>query len=251
MPAASSLLPWFAPRLSRPMIGVLNNLGHEMHYTRGEVLYESPGFFRPLMLVRRGIVARALMDPLHADPLLVSLSGPRALCGSCETLYVQDRMVRRHWCMTSVDVHVVNADLLLRICDQNPLWQRELSNYSAICALSDRLGMLVTHATSLEERLGVLMIASSLSTDSEFLERFRDPSVEWVPLPVLPSMHVARFFFLPIERRYVEFSSGGYKRIPYVGGRTKFCYLDRDLPLFGIVSNQFYERLQQPNPVSP
>ena len=107
MPAASSLLPWFAPRLSRPMIGVLNNLGHEMHYTRGEVLYESPGFFRPLMLVRRGIVARALMDPLHADPLLVSLSGPRALCGSCETLYVQDRMVRRHWCMTSVDVHVV------------------------------------------------------------------------------------------------------------------------------------------------
>lgn len=180
MPAASSLLPWFAPRLSRPMIGVLNNLGHEMHYTRGEVLYESPGFFRPLMLVRRGIVARALMDPLHADPLLVSLSGPRALCGSCETLYVQDRMVRRHWCMTSVDVHVVNADLLLRICDQNPLWQRELSNYSAICALSDRLGMLVTHATSLEERLGVLMIASSLSTDSEFLERFRDPSVEWV-----------------------------------------------------------------------
>lgn len=125
MPAASSLLPWFVPRLSRPMIGVLNNLGHEMHYTRGEVLYESPGFFRPLMLVRRGIVARALMDPLHADPLLVSLSGPRALCGSCETLYVQDRMVRRHWCMTSVDVHVVNADLLLRICDQNPLWQRE------------------------------------------------------------------------------------------------------------------------------
>ena len=168
MPAASSLLPWFAPRLSRPMIGVLNNLGHEMHYTRGEVLYESPGFFRPLMLVRRGIVARALMDPLHADPLLVSLSGPRALCGSCETLYVQDRMVRRHWCMTSVDVHVVTA------------------------ALSDRLGMLVTHATSLEERLGVLMIASSLSTDSEFLERFRDPSVEWVPLPVLPSMHVAK-----------------------------------------------------------
>lgn len=161
MPAASSLLPWFAPRLSRPMIGVLNNLGHEMHYTRGEVLYESPGFFRPLMLVRRGIVARALMDPLHANPLLVSLSGPRALCGSCETLYVQDRMVRRHWCMTSVDVHVVNADLLLRICDQNPLWQRELSNYSAICALSDRLVCMVTHATSLEERLGVLMIACS------------------------------------------------------------------------------------------
>ena len=35
----------------------------------------------------------------------------------------------------------------------------------------------------------------------------------------------------------MEFSSGGYKRISYVGGRTKFCYLDRDLPLFGIVTS--------------
>ena len=53
MPAASSLLPWFAPRLSRPMIGVLNNLGHEMHYTRGEVrsLYR---------LVDRGLFAEVV-----------------------------------------------------------------------------------------------------------------------------------------------------------------------------------------------
>lgn len=57
MPAASSLLPWFAPRLSRPMIGVLNNLGHEMHYTRGEVLYESPGFFRPSMHVAKVLLS--------------------------------------------------------------------------------------------------------------------------------------------------------------------------------------------------
>lgn len=54
MPAASSLLPWFAPRLSRPMIGVLNNLGHEMHYTRGEVLYESH------RLVDRGLFAEVV-----------------------------------------------------------------------------------------------------------------------------------------------------------------------------------------------
>ena len=36
------------------------------------------------------------------------------------------------------------------------------------------------------------MIASSLSTDAEFLDRFRDASVEWVPMPLLPSMHVAK-----------------------------------------------------------
>lgn len=186
-----SLLPWFAPKLSPSMMGVLNSLGHEVRYTRGEVVYESPGFFRRLMLVRRGIVARALMDPMHSDPLLVALSGAGALCGSCETLYVQDRMVRRHWCMTSAEVLVVNADLLLCICDQNPAWQRELSHYSAICAVCDRLGLLITHATTLAERLGVFTITSALAGDPTFLNRFRDASVEWVPLPVLPSMHVA------------------------------------------------------------
>ena len=51
MPAASSLLPWFAPRLSRPMIGVLNNLGHEMHYTRTRSLYR---------LVDRGLFAEVV-----------------------------------------------------------------------------------------------------------------------------------------------------------------------------------------------
>lgn len=187
----NALLPWFAPKLSRSMIGVLSNLGHAVKFSRGESVYESPGFFRRLMLVRSGIVARALMEPVRPDPLLVSLSGPGALCGSYETLYLQDRMPRHHWCMTSVEVSVVNADLLLRICDQNPVWQRELSHYSAVCALGDRLGILITHATTLEERMGVFTIAASLASSPNFMEHFRDPSIEWVPLPVLPSMRVA------------------------------------------------------------
>lgn len=94
MPAASSLLPWFAPRLSRPMMGVLNNLGHEMHYTRGEVLYESPGFFRPLMLVRRGIVARALMDPRTRTRSLYRLVA-RGLFAEV----VKHFMYRIEWCV--------------------------------------------------------------------------------------------------------------------------------------------------------
>ena len=95
------------------------------------------------------------------------------------------------------------------------------------------------------------MIASSLSTDSEFLERFRDPSVEWVPLPVLPSMHVAKVLLSANRAKIRGVLQRWLQEDTVRSGRTKFCYLDRDLPLFGIVSNQFYERLQQPNPVSP
>lgn len=143
MSLTSAFLPWFAPKLSRSMRGVINNLGHRTVFMRGERIYESPGFFQKLMLVERGVVAKALLDPFHKDPLLISLSGPGAFCGSYETLFLQDRMQRRHWCMTTTEVVVANADLLLRICDQNPSWQRELSHYSSICAVSDRLGLLL------------------------------------------------------------------------------------------------------------
>ena len=58
------------------MRGVINNLGHRTVFMRGERIYESPGFFQKLMLVERGVVAKALLDPFHKDPLLISLSGP-------------------------------------------------------------------------------------------------------------------------------------------------------------------------------
>ncbi|MDO5530427.1 Crp/Fnr family transcriptional regulator [Sutterella sp.] len=191
MKSTSPFLPWFAPRLSRAMAGVLQSIGHRTVFMRGERIYESPGFFQKLMFVRRGIVAKALVDPFHEDPLFLSLSGPGALCGSYETLYLQDRMQRRHWCVTTTEVTMVNADLLLRICDQNPAWQRELSHYSSVCAVSDRLGMLVAHSTTLEERLGVLLIVCTHVGSPDFLDRLRDESVEWIALGALPSTRVA------------------------------------------------------------
>ena len=190
MSSAGPFLPWFAPKLSRAMRGVLSNIGHKAVFSRGERIYESPGFFHKLMLVERGIVAKALMDPFHADPLLLALSGPGALCGSYETLYLQDRMERSHWCMTSTSVIIVNADLLLRICDQNPVWQRELTHYCSVSAISDRLGLLVVHSASAEERLGMVLIASSAVVCEDFLERLLNPNVQWVVMEALPSMRV-------------------------------------------------------------
>lgn len=191
MSLTSAFLPWFAPKLSRSMRGVINNLGHRTVFMRGERIYESPGFFQKLMLVERGVVAKALLDPFHKDPLLISLSGPGAFCGSYETLFLQDRMQRRHWCMTTTEVVVANADLLLRICDQNPSWQRELSHYSSICAVSDRLGLLVTHSATVEERLAIFLVANSISANQDFQDLLREGVVEWVALSVIPSLRVA------------------------------------------------------------
>lgn len=191
MTSSTSFLPWFAPKLSRSMLGVLRNLGHRTTFMRGERIYESPGFFQKLMVVEHGVVAKALIDPYHEDPLLLSLSGAGALCGSYETLYLQDRMQRRHWCMTTVQVFMVNAELLLRICDQNPVWQRELAHYSSVCAVSDRLGLLATHSSTIDERLGVFLVACSIAGSTDFARGLSNPSVEWIPVNTLPSMRVA------------------------------------------------------------
>lgn len=186
----TSFTPWFAPKLSQALCSVIRNIGHRISAPRGETLYESPGFFQKLMLVEEGIVAKALLDPFHADPLLLSLSGPGALCGSYETLYLQDRMTRQHWCMTSARVIVVNADLLLRLCDQNIEWQRELGQYCSRCAISDRLGFLVAHNTSPEERLGVFLVATSMIEVPDFYDRLLSSGIEWLALGALPSAKV-------------------------------------------------------------
>ncbi len=188
-----AFLPWFSPSLSFSMAAVMQSLGHAVVFRRGEVVYESPErFFGKLMFVRRGIVVKALMDPSHDEPLLVTMSGPGGLCGSYENLYMHDRMPRRHWCMTTTEVLMVNSELLLRICDQNQAWQHELTNYSASSALSDRLGLIVNHSGTRDARVGTFLILCAMQYDAEFLKKLMSPGVEWVPLPVLPSRHVVR-----------------------------------------------------------
>lgn len=185
------ILPWFSPKLSLSMAGVMYGLGHSVVFRRGEVIYQTPGFFSKLMFVRRGLVVKALMDAHHEDPLLISMAGPGTLCGSYETLYLPDQMPRQHWCMTTTEVLVVNAELLLRICDQNAVWQKELYSYSAACALADRCGLLINHSVDLEKRLGVFFLLCASSLDAGFLEGLTTPTVEWLGLSLPPSRRVA------------------------------------------------------------
>lgn len=187
MTSPSYVLPWFSPKLSQSMSGVMNGLGHAVTYRRGEIIYEAPGFFSKLMFVRRGVVAKALLDVERETTLFWSASGPGTLCGSYESLYLPDHMPRRHWCMTTTEVLVVNAELLLRIADQNSDWQRELSNYSSLCSLADRTGMIVNHALPLEERLGAFYVLFAAQFDRSFFHSLADERMEWLALETPPA----------------------------------------------------------------
>ena len=115
----SEIFPWLSPRLSQSMRFVLTGIGHPQRFARGEVIYSAPGFFGTLMYVRSGFVVKALLDPVRDEPLLLSLAGAGALCGSYENLYVRDRMPRKHWCLTTTEVLIVNQELLLKITSGN------------------------------------------------------------------------------------------------------------------------------------
>lgn len=193
MNQAPTILPWFSPRLSPSLTAVLQGLGHAVRVPRGEFVYRSPELFGRLMYVRRGLVVKALLEPNHDDPILMTLSGTGGLCGSYENLYVRDHMSRAHWCVTTSELLVVNAELLLRICDQHAEWQVELSNYSSASALSDRLGLIVNHVLSPRERLGVFWILCAQQFDKEFVRKLATPGIEWVVSPVVPPRRVAAF----------------------------------------------------------
>ena len=181
----TKIQPWYSPRLSQSMMGVLNALGHTVYRKRGDEIYSSPGFFDKLMFVRQGVVAKALLDPIREEPLLLSLSSKGALCGGFENLYVRDRLSRRHYCLTNTELLVVNKELLLRIADQNPEWHRELSNYSSVAALCDRLGVLANHSGTVAQRLGALLLLLLNDERPEQLIHLKNPSVEWVELPFI------------------------------------------------------------------
>lgn len=156
------VIPWMSPCLSQSMSFVLAGIGHPMKFRRGDVIYTSPGLFGNLMYVRSGFVVKALLDPVRDEPLLLSMAGPGALCGNYENLYVRDRMPRRHWCLTSTEVLVVNQELLLKIADQNPEWQHELSGYSSVSSICDRMGMFLNYSGGRGAPRRIIIVDASL-----------------------------------------------------------------------------------------
>lgn len=215
------ILPWFSPRLSQSMVGVLSALGHTVTRSRGTTIYSSPGLFDKLMYVKSGFVAKALLDPIREEPLLLSLSARGALCGGFENLYVRDRLQRRHYCLTTTEILIVNQDLLLRIADQNPEWQRELSGYSSVSALCDRMGVLVNHSGEVEERLGALLLLMLNEQAPEQMEYLSTPTVEWVELPFMPGLKTISILIdagVPAVRAVIE-KWAAVRAVRYRAGR--------------------------------
>lgn len=182
----SEIFPWLSPRLSQSMRFVLTGIGHPQRFARGEVIYSAPGFFGTLMYVRSGFVVKALLDPVRDEPLLLSLAGAGALCGSYENLYVRDRMPRKHWCLTTTEVLIVNQELLLKITDENYEWQRELAGYSSTSALCDRLGMYLNYSGSVEERLGALLLLMLQGENPVVASNLVSKGIEWIELSFFP-----------------------------------------------------------------
>lgn len=180
------VIPWMSPCLSQSMRFVLTGIGHPVQFRRGEVIYASPGLFGSLMYVRSGFVVKALLDPVRDEPLLLSIAGPGAFCGNYENLYVRDRMPRRHWCLTSTEVLVVNQELLLKIADQTSEWQHELSGYSSVSSICDRMGMFLNYSGTVEERLGALLLLMLHSERPSVMANLFAKGVEWVELPFYP-----------------------------------------------------------------
>lgn len=79
--------PWLSPKMSQSMIGVMNGLGHNVQYGRGEEIYTSPNLFERLMFVRSGVVVKALQDPVRSEPLMLSLSCA-GLCVAALRIYM-------------------------------------------------------------------------------------------------------------------------------------------------------------------
>lgn len=196
----SEILPWLSPRLSQSMRFVLAGIGHSQRFARGEVIYSAPGFFGTLMYVRSGFVVKALLDPVRDEPLLLSLAGAGALCGSYENLYVRDRMPRRHWCLTTTEVLIVNQELLLKIADENYEWQRELAGYSSSAALCDRLGMYLNYSGSVEERFGTLLLLMLQGENPTVASNLVAQGIEWIELSFFPDkLTIARLLGCKFE----------------------------------------------------
>ena len=95
-------------------------------------------------------------------------------------------MPRRHWCLTSTEGLVGNQELLLKIADQNPEWQHELSGYSSVSSICDRMGMFLNYSGTVEERLGALLLLMLHCEEPAAMANLFSKGVEWVELPFYP-----------------------------------------------------------------
>ncbi len=183
----STLVPWFAPKASPALASIVRNLGHKTPHGKGDVLYESGSLFSRVVFVNSGVVARSVLVPGFEDsPFFISLALPGSLVGCVDTLYVKDQVHRKQWAVTSCDTLTVQKEIFLQLADHEPTWRSALESYNARMMLAVRLGMLVTRAGTMEQRVAAFIYSFCRRSDPLFDEMLLDQEKEWIPIPALP-----------------------------------------------------------------
>ena len=97
-----------------------------------------------------------------------------------------DNLPRRYWAATHCVVLTLMPEILLRLSEVDDRLNQELSAYAIRHAMCERMGLMVSQASTVEERLGVFIVAMLAAAGRIDLEKISDKGW-WVSFYVLPS----------------------------------------------------------------
>lgn len=179
------LLPWFALKLSPDVSRVIQSLGRRAVLERGQTLGSSV-FFNRLVYVQEGFLAQGVINPGGSRLFMMTLSGPGMLGATAGLVDSLDNLPRRYWAATHCVVLTLMPEILLRLSEVDDRLNQELSAYAIRHAMCERMGLMVSQASTVEERLGVFIVAMLAAAGRIDLEKISDKG-RWVSFNVLPS----------------------------------------------------------------
>lgn len=179
------LLPWFAPVLSQAVTRVIINIGSRSVLEKGQSVATS-AFFNRMVFVKSGFLAQGLINPTNNAPFMLTLAGANSFGIATSAIDRLDNLPRRYWAATRCEIYTLNPELLLRLAEVEKSWNKELNEYALRRAVSDRLGLMIFQATSIEERLGVFFTSLFLASSRSALRSLETTS-DWLRLPTTPS----------------------------------------------------------------
>ena len=183
--SSDDLLPWFSPKLSPEVSRVITNLGRRAVLERGQALSAS-SFFKRLVFVQEGFLAQGVINSGGGNPFMLTLSGPRSFGAAAGVVDAMDNLPRRYWAATHCEVLTIIPEILLRLSEVDEKLNQELSSYAIRHLMSERMGLMLCQAASVEERAGVFIV-SSLMVRGKFSAGKTIASSRWIRLDVLPS----------------------------------------------------------------
>lgn len=200
--SSDDLLPWFSPKLSPEVSRLITNLGRRAALERGQPLSAS-SFFKRLVFVQDGFLAQGVINPSGGTPFMLTLSGPRSFGAATGVVDAMDNLPRRYWAATHCEVLTIIPEILLRLSEVDEKLNQELNSYAIRHLMSERMGLMLCQAASVEERAGVFVV-SSLMARGKFSAEKTVAASRWIRLDVLPSRHLAAALLAVKEQQLMD-----------------------------------------------